>query len=205
MRDPNPLVGGRGIERLAAAGIEVNEGLGEAEAKKLNEAFAKYIRHKVPFVTLKTAMTLDGKIAPPPAYSEPGSMAQTGGWITSEVARAHVHQMRHAQRCHHGRRGHGYGRRSAADRPHRTSPTPSADARHPRFAATLAVGFARGEDGSRRSHGLLLLRRGEQAARAGVARRDRGAGADEAAAGRQHDCLSPRDRRRWMVVPTSTV
>jgi diaminohydroxyphosphoribosylaminopyrimidine deaminase/5-amino-6-(5-phosphoribosylamino)uracil reductase len=96
MRDPNPLVGGRGIERLAAAGVEVNEGLGEAEAKKLNEAFAKYIRHRVPFITLKTAMTLDGKIAPPPAYSEPGSIAQTGGWITSELAREHVHQMRHA-------------------------------------------------------------------------------------------------------------
>lgn len=96
MRDPNPLVGGRGIERMLAAGVEVHEGLGEAEAKKLNEAFAKYIRHKVPFVTLKTAMTLDGKIAPPPGDTEPGSLAATGGWITSEHAREHVHQMRHA-------------------------------------------------------------------------------------------------------------
>src|SRR6516164_274767 len=66
MRDPNPLVAGRGFERLAAAGVEVQEGLYESEARKLNEAFAKYIRHKSPFVTLKTAMTLDGKIAPPP-------------------------------------------------------------------------------------------------------------------------------------------
>src|SRR5580704_16301723 len=66
MRDPNPLVGGRGIARLEAAGVEVIEGIGEAEARKLNEAFAKYIRHRLPFVTLKTAMTLDGKIAPPP-------------------------------------------------------------------------------------------------------------------------------------------
>lgn len=96
MRDPNPLVAGRGIERLEAAGVEIHEGLGAAEAKKLNESFAKYIRDKVPFVTLKTAMTLDGKIAPPPAYAEPGSIAPTGGWITSEVAREHVHQMRHA-------------------------------------------------------------------------------------------------------------
>jgi diaminohydroxyphosphoribosylaminopyrimidine deaminase/5-amino-6-(5-phosphoribosylamino)uracil reductase len=100
MRDPNPLVGGRGINRLRAAGLEVIEGLGEAEAKKLNEAFAKYIRHKLPFVTLKTAMTLDGKIAPPPGESGTpsalGSLASSGGWITSEVARAHVHQMRHA-------------------------------------------------------------------------------------------------------------
>ncbi len=96
MRDPNPLVGGRGIEKLMAAGVEVHEGIGEAEAKKLNEAFAKYIRHRVPFITLKTAMTLDGKIAPPPGDPEPGSLASTGGWITSEVAREHVHQMRHA-------------------------------------------------------------------------------------------------------------
>lgn len=100
MRDPNPLVAGRGFDRLQAAGIEIQEGLYEAEARKLNEAFAKYIRYKMPFVTLKTAMTLDGKIAPPPGDSinpsTMGSMAATGGWITSEVARAHVHEMRHA-------------------------------------------------------------------------------------------------------------
>jgi diaminohydroxyphosphoribosylaminopyrimidine deaminase/5-amino-6-(5-phosphoribosylamino)uracil reductase len=100
MRDPNPLVGGRGIARLQAAGVEVIEGLGEAEARKLNEAFAKYIRHRQPFVTLKTAMTLDGKIAPPPGESSTpsalGSLGATGGWITSDVARAHVHQMRHS-------------------------------------------------------------------------------------------------------------
>jgi len=71
--------------------------MGEAEARKLNEAFARYIRHKLPFVTLKTAMTLDGKIAPPPGESSGmGSLGSSGGWITSEVARAHVHQMRHA-------------------------------------------------------------------------------------------------------------
>jgi diaminohydroxyphosphoribosylaminopyrimidine deaminase/5-amino-6-(5-phosphoribosylamino)uracil reductase len=100
MRDPNPLVAGRGCERLLAAGVEVQEGLYESEARKLNEAFAKYIRYKTPFVTLKTAMTLDGKIAPPPGDGIPtdtmSSLASTGGWITSEVARAHVHEMRHA-------------------------------------------------------------------------------------------------------------
>lgn len=100
MRDPNPLVAGGGFDRLQAAGIEIQEGLYEAEARKLNEAFAKYIRYKMPFVTLKTAMTLDGKIAPPPGDSitpsTMSSMAATGGWITSEVARAHVHEMRHA-------------------------------------------------------------------------------------------------------------
>ncbi len=99
MRDPNPLVSGAGVEKLRAAGIEVQEALLEAEARKLNEAFAKYIRHKLPFVTLKTAMTLDGKIAPPPPELEaPPEMAvpaPSGGWITSEPARAHVQQLRH--------------------------------------------------------------------------------------------------------------
>ncbi len=101
MRDPNPLVSGKGLGKLRAAGIEVQEGVLEAEARKLNEAFAKYIRHKVPFVTLKTAMTLDGKIAPPPGESgSPPALRcgarASGGWITSEAARAHVQQLRHA-------------------------------------------------------------------------------------------------------------
>jgi diaminohydroxyphosphoribosylaminopyrimidine deaminase / 5-amino-6-(5-phosphoribosylamino)uracil reductase len=100
MRDPNPAVGGQGLARLRNAGIEVQEGLGETEAKKLNESFAKYVRCKTPFVTLKTAMTLDGKIAPPPGESAspsvPEPLTASGGWITSEEARAHVHQLRHA-------------------------------------------------------------------------------------------------------------
>jgi diaminohydroxyphosphoribosylaminopyrimidine deaminase/5-amino-6-(5-phosphoribosylamino)uracil reductase len=100
MRDPNPLVSGNGIAKLRSSGIEVHEGLLKPEAKKLNEAFAKYIRRHVPFVTLKTAMTLDGKIAPPPTelQSPPAATVPpgSGGWITSEVARAHVQQLRHA-------------------------------------------------------------------------------------------------------------
>jgi diaminohydroxyphosphoribosylaminopyrimidine deaminase/5-amino-6-(5-phosphoribosylamino)uracil reductase len=100
MRDPNPAVAGRGLAKLRAAGIEVQESLGETEAKKLNESFAKYIRLQTPFVTLKTAMTLDGKIAPPPGEGAtpgaPGSLTASGGWITSEEARAHVHELRHA-------------------------------------------------------------------------------------------------------------
>jgi diaminohydroxyphosphoribosylaminopyrimidine deaminase/5-amino-6-(5-phosphoribosylamino)uracil reductase len=100
MRDPNPLVAGKGIEQLRAAGVEVIEGVLEEEARKLNESFAKYIRWRQPLVTLKAGMTLDGKIAPPPETSAAptaiGSAGPTGGWITSETARAHVQELRHA-------------------------------------------------------------------------------------------------------------
>ena len=98
MRDPNPKVSGRGFERLRNAGIEVHCGLLEQEARKLNEAFAKYVLHKTPLVTLKAGMTLDGKIAPP--YTPPsggvGLGNAAGGWITSPEARAQVQEMRHA-------------------------------------------------------------------------------------------------------------
>jgi diaminohydroxyphosphoribosylaminopyrimidine deaminase / 5-amino-6-(5-phosphoribosylamino)uracil reductase len=99
MHDPNPLVSGKGFERLRNAGIAVASGILEEEARPLNEAFAKYIRHNLPLVTLKAAMTLDGKIAPPPSESRNptalGSGGVSGGWITSEPARAHVQQLRH--------------------------------------------------------------------------------------------------------------
>ena len=96
MEDPNPLVAGQGFARLRDAGVQVDVGLLKGEAQKLNEAFAKYIRHKTPLITLKTAMTLDGKIAPEPSPVEvagPGNV--TRGWITSQPARAHVQQLRH--------------------------------------------------------------------------------------------------------------
>ena len=93
--DPNPLVSGRGFERLRAAGIAVTSGILEDEAKVLNEAFARYTRAHVPLVTLKAAMTLDGKIAPPPGESRNPAALGASGYITSEVARAHVQQLRH--------------------------------------------------------------------------------------------------------------
>src|SRR5262249_53093202 len=65
MADPNPLVAGTGFERLRAAGIAVDTGLLEGEARRLNESFACFVRTRRPLVTLKSGMTLDGKIAAP--------------------------------------------------------------------------------------------------------------------------------------------
>jgi diaminohydroxyphosphoribosylaminopyrimidine deaminase/5-amino-6-(5-phosphoribosylamino)uracil reductase len=102
MQDPNPAVSGQGFAKLRGAGIKVQVGLCEAEAKKLNESFAKYIRQHKPLVTLKSAMTLDGKIADAtkpgaqPGFTPASEGAQSGyHWITGEVARAHVQQLRH--------------------------------------------------------------------------------------------------------------
>jgi diaminohydroxyphosphoribosylaminopyrimidine deaminase/5-amino-6-(5-phosphoribosylamino)uracil reductase len=99
MQDPNPLVSGRGFEQLRAAGVQVETGLGAEAARKLNEGFAMYARRRRPLVTLKAAMTLDGKIAPPPGESETptalGAGGVSGGWITSLPAREHVQQLRH--------------------------------------------------------------------------------------------------------------
>jgi len=98
MSDPNPAIAGKGFERLRVAGIEVHCKLLEQEARKINEAFAKYIVHKTPLVTLKAGMTLDGKIAPP--YTPPrdgiGLGDAAAGWITSAEARAHAQELRHA-------------------------------------------------------------------------------------------------------------
>jgi len=99
MADPNPKVAGKGFEQLRTAGITVETGLCEADARRINEAFARFILTGLPLVTLKSGMTLDGKIAPPPGDSfNPsalGATGATGGWITSEEARAHVQQLRH--------------------------------------------------------------------------------------------------------------
>jgi diaminohydroxyphosphoribosylaminopyrimidine deaminase/5-amino-6-(5-phosphoribosylamino)uracil reductase len=97
MEDPNPKVSGRGFEKLRAAGVGVEVGLLQEQARRLNEAFARYIRRGLPLVTLKSAMTLDGKIAPAPGASGPRGSADgfTGTWITGEAARAHAHELRH--------------------------------------------------------------------------------------------------------------
>ncbi|MHB0937383.1 MAG: bifunctional diaminohydroxyphosphoribosylaminopyrimidine deaminase/5-amino-6-(5-phosphoribosylamino)uracil reductase RibD [Armatimonadota bacterium] len=85
--DPNPLVAGRGLERLRAAGIEVASGLLHAQEARLNEAWRHWIVTRRPFVTLKLAASLDGKLA-----------TRTGDsrWITGEAARHDVHRLRAA-------------------------------------------------------------------------------------------------------------
>jgi len=83
--DPNPLVAGQGIEMIRNAGIEVHVGILEKEVKELNEAFFKFIRTKLPFVVMKTAMSLDGKIATKTGDSK---------WISGDKSRQTVHQLR---------------------------------------------------------------------------------------------------------------
>lgn len=84
--DPNPLVAGKGIERLRNNGIEVVTGVLEEESQKLNEIFIKYIVTKEPFVVMKNAMSLDGKIATVTGESQ---------WISGESSRKQVHSLRH--------------------------------------------------------------------------------------------------------------
>lgn len=99
MEDPNPINAGRGFERLRGAGIEVASGVCEDEARRLNEAFACWIRTKRPFVTLKSALTLDGQLALPGENVKFAAKRGRHGrskWISSEESRAEVHRMRHA-------------------------------------------------------------------------------------------------------------
>ncbi len=88
LRDLNPAINGAGFERLREAGLVVDEADGDLaeQARKLNEPFFHFARTRRPYVTLKTALTLDGKIAAPDDNT---------GWITSETARAHVQGVRH--------------------------------------------------------------------------------------------------------------
>ncbi|MFE8696596.1 bifunctional diaminohydroxyphosphoribosylaminopyrimidine deaminase/5-amino-6-(5-phosphoribosylamino)uracil reductase RibD [Cytobacillus sp. FJAT-53684] len=84
--DPNPLVAGKGIDKLTSAGIEVEVGLCKEEALQLNEKFFHFIQTNTPFVTIKAGISLDGKIAAKSGDSK---------WITSPESRQDVHQLRH--------------------------------------------------------------------------------------------------------------
>jgi diaminohydroxyphosphoribosylaminopyrimidine deaminase/5-amino-6-(5-phosphoribosylamino)uracil reductase len=85
MTDPNPLVAGNGIKKAQEAGIEIKIGVLEQECKKLNEIFIKYITKKQPFIAIKTASTMDGKIA---------TKTKSSKWITSSLAREKVQELR---------------------------------------------------------------------------------------------------------------
>ncbi len=85
MEDPNPLVRGKGIKALKKAGLDVRVGILEKECRRLNEAFCKYVSVKEPFVILKVAATLDGKIAARDGDSK---------WISGEASRRFVHKLR---------------------------------------------------------------------------------------------------------------
>lgn len=87
MKDPNPKVSGKGIKILRDNNILVTSGILESEIKKANEVFIKYIKTKLPFIVLKTAMTLDGKIATKTGDSK---------WISNELSREYTHKLRHS-------------------------------------------------------------------------------------------------------------
>jgi len=88
--DPNPAVAGHGADRMRAAGIEVTLGVCQAEARRLNEGFARWSQHKRPLVLMKVAMTMDGRIAPPAGVQAPYQPY----WVTCEAARAAVQPLR---------------------------------------------------------------------------------------------------------------
>jgi diaminohydroxyphosphoribosylaminopyrimidine deaminase/5-amino-6-(5-phosphoribosylamino)uracil reductase len=85
MTDPNPKVSGKGLKEIRKAGIKTKTGVMKKEAEKLNEVFTRFIKGKSPFVILKIAQSLDGKIA---------TAAGESKWITSAKAREHVHRLR---------------------------------------------------------------------------------------------------------------
>ena len=88
--DPNPAVSGHGMDRLRGAGLEAVVGVCEADARRMNEGFARWCQHRRPLVLMKVAMTLDGRIAPPAGLHTPHQPY----WITCEASRQAVQTLR---------------------------------------------------------------------------------------------------------------
>ncbi len=89
--DPNPLVSGQGIAKMRDVGIDVTVGALQQPARDLNDGFAHFIQRRTPFVTLKAALSVDGKLAPPLHARAAGQPH----WLTGPVARAEVQRLRH--------------------------------------------------------------------------------------------------------------
>ena len=143
-RGPAPRVDGRGVARLRAAGVEVTVGVREAEARALNRGFFSAMTEGRPHVTLKSAMTLDGKIAAVDGVSR---------WITGEAARARGAPPPLRRGRDPGRHRHRAGRRSPADGPAPGPPAEGAAPRRGRQPAAHARRRARppcGRSGARR-------------------------------------------------------
>jgi diaminohydroxyphosphoribosylaminopyrimidine deaminase/5-amino-6-(5-phosphoribosylamino)uracil reductase len=90
--DPNPLVNGKGIAKLRDAGVDITVGVLQQQARELNDAFARMTLRHLPLVTLKAALSADGKLAPPAASRLPNQPH----WLTGPEARAEVQRLRHA-------------------------------------------------------------------------------------------------------------
>lgn len=90
--DPNPLVAGSGMAILERGGVIAEHGLLQAESRAINDAFARWILTRQPLLTLKSALSVDGKLAPLPVHRAPGAPF----WLTGTAAREEVHRFRHA-------------------------------------------------------------------------------------------------------------
>ena len=131
MKDPNPRVHGAGLKQLARAGITVDAGvLGEACAA-INRPYLTYVAEKRPWVTLKAAVTLDGRLA---------ARGGDARWVSGERSRLEAHRMRDTVGRHPGRRQHGAPRRSGADHAAAERARARSQARHSRRAADGAAG-----------------------------------------------------------------
>ena len=153
--DPNPHVTGGGVARLRSAGVRVDVGCREAEARRMIAPWAKFVTTGIPYVALKLALSLDGRIASRTGASEMGHRTR-GPRSRSLVARA--------ARRRHRRHRHGAGGRPSPHGPRRTRPQSAS--RRVRHAPARAARVAPGADGARGAHvgslhdGCAILQRG---------------------------------------------